>query len=115
MRKWLANLKSRLATKPKLFPDIQPPTRPQWTEADRDQLNGFLRSQTGHKLLTMLRGAEYANALLGAKSGNDRITLGIGEAIKLMGSLAGSCDPAKDAKPQTQKSELELLVESWAP
>jgi hypothetical protein len=61
----------------------------------------------------MLRGAEYRNALEGARTGNDRRTLGIGEAIKLIGSLAVASDTPVEAK--RDKTPEELLHESWHP
>lgn len=62
----------------------------------------------------MLRGAEYKNALEGAKKGDDRITLGIGESLKVINSLATHADPLPP-KPQEKKTEHEQLIESWVP
>ncbi len=61
----------------------------------------------------MLRGAEYKNALEGARRGEDRITLGIGESLKLIDNLSRFSDPVK--VKETKKTEHQQMMESWNP
>jgi hypothetical protein len=115
LKDWFASRKVPITVVNPALPTIQPPSRPQWTEANQQQLAAFLLSSTGIKLITMLQGAQYSNALAGAKSGNDRITLGIGESLKLIANLALHSDPVPDTKPEHKLSEEEKLFNSWKP
>src|SRR4029077_3948317 len=97
------------ATLPASLTPIQPPARPVWTEADQHQLQGFLKSSIGNKLITMLHGAQYANALKAKDALSCGLASGIGESLKLIGSLANFADAPNAGKPERVLTPEEEL------
>jgi len=65
--------------------------------------------------MTMLRGAEYKNLREGVKRGEDRISLGIDEAIRCIQGLALASDPLRSQEPERKKTEAEELLERLSP
>lgn len=72
-----------------VLPDLQPPCRVEWLEADREVLTRFLQTVTGQRLIGKLRAWEYANAIGGCDNQANYAhsagrTAGNGEVIRLL-------------------------------
>lgn len=123
----------------RLFGGLSPPAGPlllvtaPWTPVDRENLERFLRGDTGRKLVQRLRSFEAANAKAGAKdvlhtAHSAGRSVGYGEAIDHLISLSSSCDvkqekaigapgvaPADESPAQAEAREYAELLERLSP